>query len=80
MDKRLSWDEVKKLYPDEWVCLVDVEWPDMGEITSGVVYAHDPKHKALIEKQKHLKSAAILWTGRIRGRIHVIDDDVDRQV
>jgi hypothetical protein len=80
MDGRLSWDEVKKLYPNEWVCLVDVEPPDLGEITSCVVYAHDPKHNALLEKQKHLKSAAILWTGKIRGRIHVIEDDVDGRV
>lgn len=80
MDERLSWDEVKKLYPNEWVCLVDVERPNMGHVVSGVVYAHDPNHNALLEKQKHLKAAAILWTGKKRGIIHVMDEDVVQQV
>jgi hypothetical protein len=80
MDGRLSWDEIKKLYPDEWVCLTDEEAPNMSHVVSGVVYAHDPDRKTLLEKQKHLKSAAILWTGKIRGRNHVIEDDVDRDL
>ena len=80
MGERLSWDEIKKRYPNEWVCLVDVEPQDLTRITSGVVYAHDPKHGALLEKRRQLKHAAIHWTGKKRGIIHVIEDDVDRHV
>lgn len=79
MDNRLSWDEIKKRYPNEWVCLIDEEAPNMSYIASGVVYAHDPDHNKLIEKQKHLEDAAIRWTGK-RGRNRVIEDDVGRQV
>lgn len=80
MKERLTWDEIKRRYPDQWVALVDVEWPNMGEISSGVVYAHDPDHGSLLEKQKHLKSAAILWTGRKRGVVLLAGIDVDRPV
>jgi len=77
MGERLSWDEVKERYPNEWVCLVDIERPNMGHVVSGVVHAHDPKHQALLEKQRGLKHAAILWTGKIRGRVHVIEDELE---
>jgi hypothetical protein len=34
---------------------------------AGVVYAHSPDHAELIQMQKHLKFAAIAWTGKTRG-------------
>ena len=69
MDERLSWEEIKKRFPNEWVCLVDVDRPNMGHVVSGVVYAHDPQHNVLLEKQKHLEFAGIHWTGKRRGRL-----------
>ena len=80
MGERLSWDEIKQRYPDEWVCLVDVERPNMGHVVSGVVHSHDPKHAGLLVKQRGLQEAAILWTGKIRGRVYVMEADVDRKV
>ena len=73
-------EEIKRRHPNEWVCLVDEEAPNMGKVTSGVVYAHDPDRNLLLSKQRHLKSAAILWTGKKRGHHYVIEDDVDRQL
>ena len=80
MSDRLTWDEIKREYPDEWVAVVDVDWPDTSEIRSGVVYAHSPDHKALIEKQRHLRSAAVVWTGKKRGVALLAGIDVDRKV
>ena len=66
--EKLSWDEIKHRFPNEWVALVDHDWPDtLGEPLSGVVFAHDSDHQTLLNKQKHLKEAAILWTGQTRG-------------
>jgi hypothetical protein len=28
MAEKLSWDEIKRRYPDEWVALVEDDWPD----------------------------------------------------
>jgi hypothetical protein len=78
MAEKLTWDEITKRYPDEWVALVDVEWPNMGDVVGGVVFAHDPDHATLLEKQRHLKSGAVLWTGKKRGVALLAAVDVDR--
>lgn len=41
MEKKLTWDEIKKLYDKQWVELVDYDWPE-EEIypRAGVVRAH----------------------------------------
>jgi hypothetical protein len=63
----LTWPEIKQQYPNQWVVLIEVEWPNMGEISRGVVFAHDTNHARVLEKQRDLKSAAILWTGKKHG-------------
>ncbi|MCW1966827.1 MAG: hypothetical protein KIH69_001750 [Anaerolineae bacterium] len=75
----LTWSEIKQQYPNQWVVLIEVEWPDMGEISRGVVFAHDTNHARVLEKQRDLKSAAILWTGKKRGLslFTAISNDVD---
>lgn len=35
--KRLSWEEIKRRYPDQWVGLTDVEWKNESNIISAVV-------------------------------------------
>lgn len=41
MDKKLTWDEIKALYPDEWVELIDYDWPDEErDPRGGVVRVH----------------------------------------
>jgi len=68
VSEKLTWDEIKRRHPDEWVALVEDDWPDtLPEPLSGIVYAHSPDHKTLIEMQRHLKDAAILWTGKTQG-------------
>ncbi len=39
MKKRMTWDEIKKKYPAQWLGLTDVEWadPEEAEIASAVV-------------------------------------------
>lgn len=78
---KLSWDEIKKMYPDEWVALVDDDWPNNQPLPlAGVVYAHSPDHDQLIAMQKHLKYAAIAWTGKKRGELLRAAARVDDQV
>lgn len=41
MEKKLTWDEIKRLYPDEWVELVDYDWPEEEQDPrGGVVRVH----------------------------------------
>ena len=38
MSKRLTWDEIQKQYPDQWVGLSDVEWKGSTVISAIVKY------------------------------------------
>lgn len=41
--ERLTWEEIKKQYDQEWVELVDYDWPDQDQYPrSGVVRVHAP--------------------------------------
>jgi len=39
-DTKQSWDEMKKLYPNQWLEIVDFETDKFGGVASGVVLAH----------------------------------------
>jgi hypothetical protein len=69
MKNKLSWDEIKKHYPDQWVELTDCEWDDFEpDPRSGVV-----RNSAKVRKEIHAKfmsdpvdSSAIVYTGKMR--------------
>ena len=46
--RSLSWDEIGEQYPDEWVCLLDVENAPDDAIRSGRVIGHDRSMKQLL--------------------------------
>ena len=43
MSKRLSWGEIQKQYPDQWVGLVDVERDGIDVVSAIVKYADKTK-------------------------------------
>lgn len=76
-----SMDEIKRLYPDEWVILVDIN--DAGMVLhGGVVYAHSPDRRALRSTFRAVDSCGIFWTGRVRHPFHHVEivPDVARTV
>lgn len=66
---RLSWNEIRQRYPDEWVILVDVDPHGPAEpVPGGVVFAHSRNKKELLSSTKDAlagKSRAILFTGEV---------------
>lgn len=76
-----SMDEIKRVYPDQWVVLVDWTFPDM-HLTGGVVVAHSPSRKALSPIIRSLRDRGVFWTGKKRHPFHHVEilDDVDRAV
>jgi hypothetical protein len=41
MMEKLSWDEIKRKYDQQWVELVDYDWPDEGpDPKAGIVRVH----------------------------------------
>lgn len=46
MGEKLSWEEIKKRYDQQWVELIDCDWPDSeSDPHSGVVRVHASSRK-----------------------------------
>jgi len=37
MAERMTWEEIKKAYPDKWVGLTQIEWKDGANVRSAIV-------------------------------------------
>ena len=70
MADKLSWDEVRAKYPDEWVILVDLVVNETTDVTAGRVYDHSPDRSYIHEKQLDVRQdAAVLYTGKLHGAV-----------
>lgn len=70
MADKLSWDEIKRRYPDEYVVLVEAEWDgSLPEVTAAVVLGHAKTNQELVASTKDLvagREITILYTGEVR--------------
>jgi hypothetical protein len=57
--ERLSWAEICARYPDEWVVVVDMKWPnddiDEGELESAIVLGHTKSRGDVLRETRHLR-------------------------
>ena len=63
MDEKISWEEMKNEYPDEWLLIVDYELDNSGHIVSGIVERHSRNKKDVYQLPSLDKSAAFRYTG-----------------
>jgi len=84
MAEKLSWEEIRSRYPDEWVVLVDYDLD--GDIpTFGVVLDHGRVKKQVYERLRAIDDECfVLYTGKMRrglvmGGVCAVDlEDPDR--
>lgn len=70
MADKLTWDEIKAKYPDEWVILVDLDVNETTDVTAGRVHDHSPDRDYIHEKQLTVReNAAVLFTGKLHGTV-----------
>lgn len=50
MGERLTWEEIKKKYPDRWVGLSEVDWEDAANVRSAVVKYTDKSPGELLRR------------------------------
>ena len=78
MTTRLTWQEIRKTYPDEWVLLVDYHISGREPI-DGVVLDHARVRKEVLQRSKSVSArCAFIYTGEKRHGLvglHVIDVD-----
>lgn len=63
MGQRMTWEEIKKAYPDEWLRLVNFEFDDAGEIKCAEVLYHSASKDEVYSQPLSGKSEAFWFTG-----------------
>jgi len=68
MGQKMTWNEIKTSYPDQWVSLENAEFDVSGEVVAGIVIGNDPDLKNLTKKSKgdHGSSHRFEYTGEIK--------------
>ena len=73
-DEILVWDDIKSLYPDEWVVIANPVFDGM-KLLKGIMFAHHPdKRVASIEggeRREGFKKFTVLFTGQIKSNSHI---------
>lgn len=68
MDQAMTWEEMKKAFPDEWLLITDYKRDSFGNIVSGIVERHSPNKDAVYKLPSIKKAAAFEYTGEISFR------------
>ena len=69
--KQLLWEEIKALYPDEWVILVDLVYKEpvaSRQVAGGIVFARSKNKKELLQSTKDVlvgQHRACFFTGSL---------------
>lgn len=63
MGKRMTWEEMKKAYPNEWLLITDYETDQYGEVTAGTVERHSKDDREVFALPAIDKDCAFEYTG-----------------
>lgn len=63
MPTRITWEEIKKNFPDEWVLVTDYTFTPTGRINDGVLVAHSPNKEAVFTHPTSSDKAGFWYTG-----------------
>lgn len=68
MAEKMTWEEIQKKYPSQWVSLANVEKDERGVLKSGIVVATGPDLKTVTRKLKRQKITSDLfeYTGPVK--------------
>jgi hypothetical protein len=63
MNQRMTWEEMKKAYPDEWLLITDYETDESGHVIAGVVERHSSDKDEVYRRPALNKDTAFKYTG-----------------
>jgi len=63
MGQRMTWEEMKKNYPDEWLLITDYETDRYGNVSEGVVERHSKDDHEVFRLPAVRKDCAFRYTG-----------------
>lgn len=82
MQERLSWNDIVRRFPNQWVSLSDPAVDDLDEIETAIVFVADPDLNVVVERSKgaHFESHAFRFTGKIHPHVGLAQWRVDGAV
>ena len=63
MSKKITWEKMKKKYPNEWLLIVDFDLDESGDLKNGVVERHSKSKEQVYNSPSLDKPAAFRYTG-----------------
>lgn len=63
MGAKMTWKEMKKAFPDEWLLITDYERDQRGNIKFGIVERHSSEKDDIYQPLAVKKPAAFEYTG-----------------
>ncbi len=63
MNQKMTWEEMKKAYPDEWLLITDYETDASGHVIAGVVERHSSDKDEVYRRPAIPRSTAFRYTG-----------------
>ena len=66
MAKKITWDEMKKVYPDEWLLITDFDLDKGGHVLAGVVNRHSKEKDNVYRLPALNEPTAFRYTGESR--------------
>lgn len=63
MGQKMTWDEMKKIYPDEWLLITDYEADEFGNVRLGNVERHSKDDQEVFRLPSLKKNCAFRYTG-----------------
>ncbi|MCP4134784.1 MAG: hypothetical protein GY754_27665 [bacterium] len=63
MGKKMTWEEMKKNFPDEWLLIVDFELDSSGRIVAGTVSRHSKEKDDVYRLPALNRPSAFRYTG-----------------
>jgi hypothetical protein len=73
--ERLTWDQMRQRYPDEWLLIVDYDTDESGHLLSGVIERHSRSMREVAQPPALGRPTAFRYTGEstfrgLRGYAH----------
>lgn len=63
MGHRMTWEEMRKTFPNEWLLITDYKRDKFGNIASGIVERHSSEKDDVYQPPAIKKNAAFEYTG-----------------
>ncbi len=64
MNEKMTWEAMKKAFPNEWLLITDFELDQSGHIVAGIVNRHSKNKEDVYRLPTLGKSTAFRFTGK----------------